>query len=146
MTSYWYGNALVRAFTELDAGGANKTPKVMLLGDGYTFNGAHDYLNDVSAEQVAGTGYTAGGFALTGVTYTFDPVTGLFRMDADDLLPGGLSVDARYAVVYYDTGTASTSPLVSCTDFTEVDGEEVTVTGIAVHTSGIVTLTLAQPA
>ncbi len=114
----------------------------MLLTDAYTFNGAHDYLPDVSAAQVTGTGYTAGGFTLSGVTYTYEPTTGVMTMDAADLLPGGLAVDARYAVVYYDTGVAGTSPLLSCTDLTEVDGEEVTVTGLAIHASGIVTLTL----
>ena len=40
MTAYLYGNALVQAFTELDNGGANKTPKVMLLRDTYTFDAA----------------------------------------------------------------------------------------------------------
>lgn len=46
------------------------TLKLMLLGSGYTLDKhAHDFADDLTAE-VTGTGYTAGGKALTGVTLT----------------------------------------------------------------------------
>lgn len=143
MTTYWYGGALVQAFTELDNGGANKTLKVMLLHDTYVFDAADQWVSDVSAYEASGTAYTAGGLALSGVAYTYDSVTGLFKIDASDLTPAGLSVAARFAVTFYDTGTPGTSPLLSCTDIT--DDVDDTITGLPVSSAGIATVTVELP-
>ena len=143
MTAYLYGNALVQAFTELDNGGANKTPKVMLLRDTYTFDASDVYVSEVSTYQATGTSYTAGGLTLSGVTYTYDAVTGVFTIDAADLTPAGLSVLCRYAVVYYDTGTPATSPLLCCVDLT--DDAEDTITGLPISAAGLALITVALP-
>ena len=48
------------------------TIKCMLLGAGYTPNyDTHDFLDDVVASEVTGTGYTAGGATLASVTSTY---------------------------------------------------------------------------
>ena len=143
MTTYWYGGALVQAFTELDNGGANKTLKVMLLHDTYTFDPTDQWISDVSSHEASGTSYTAGGLALTGATYTFDTDTGLFVIDAADLTPAGLSVDCQYAIVFYDTGTAGTSPLLVCTDITD-DGDD-TITGLPISSAGLASVSVALP-
>lgn len=142
-TSYWYGAGLVRALTELDNGGSNKTPKVMLLHDTYTYDGTDAWISDVSTHEATGTSYSAGGLTLAGVTYTYDAVTGLFKIDATDLTPASLSVDCQYAVVYYDTGTPATSPLLLCTDLT--DDADDTITGLPVASAGLGYITLGQP-
>lgn len=141
--TFWYGSAFTRAFTELAAGGgAAKTWKVALLDGDYTYDATHDYFSDVSAEEVAGGGYTAGGGTLSNVTLTFDSAAEQFIIDADDWAPVGVAVEARYAVVYLDTGTAATSPLISCTDLTEDDTELLEVSGLAMHPSGMLTVSV----
>lgn len=142
-TTNWYGKAFERAFTELAAGsGAAKTWKVALLHDTYVFSDAHDFFNDVSATEATGTGYSAGGIALTGATIAY--TGGTFTIDFDNVAPVGLAVTCRYAVVYLSTGTGSTSPLVAYTDLTE-DGE-VEITGLSIHTSGLLTIDVPTPA
>lgn len=78
----------------------------------------HDFWNDLNTHEVSGTGYTAGGQTLTGKTENL--VSGVGRFGASD--PTGYTqnaggfADARYAVLYKDTGTASTSPLICFAD------------------------------
>lgn len=90
------------------------TFKVMLTTSGYTPDqDAHDYRNDVTNE-VTGSGYTAGGATLTGKTATYTAATNKIMLDANDVSWGpNASITFRHAVIYKDTGTASTSPLVA---------------------------------
>ena len=75
------------------------------------------YFDDVSANEVSGTGYSAGGAALTTKTLTIS--NNVLTYDADDLTftqnAGGFS-NARYAVLYLNTGSAGTSRLVAYND------------------------------
>jgi hypothetical protein len=92
--------------------------KIMLVTSAYTPADAHDYYNDVSANEVSGTGYTAGGNvcatpAVTRATSTTtfdvaDPAT--WTQDA-----AGFS-NARRAIIYQDTGTDTTSKLIAYSD------------------------------
>lgn len=142
-STFWYGAGLVRALTELDAGGSNKTPKVMLLHDTYVYDATDAWVSDVSTHEATGTSYTAGGLTLAGVTYTYDAVTGVVKVDATDLTPAGLSVVCQFAVVYMDTGTPATSPLLTCTDLT--DDADDTITGLPVSAAGLGYITLGLP-
>lgn len=81
----------------------------------------HRYLSSVTNE-VSGTGYTAGGVTLTTKTVTYDSVSNTVTLDADDPSWATASFTARYLVFYLDTGTSSTSPLLSFVDF----GSDVT--------------------
>jgi len=135
----WYCNGLKKA---LDATLALGTPKLMLLDDTYTINqDTHDFINDVSADESAGTGYTAGGLTLASVTVTVTGATNKVTLDAADI--SGISVSCCYAVVYVDTGTPSTSPVLSITDLSNGTATNLTVTGITWSSSGIVELTAA---
>ncbi|MHC4867769.1 MAG: hypothetical protein ACYTEX_27170 [Planctomycetota bacterium] len=75
---------------------------------------AHDYFDDVTNE-VAGTGYTAGGdtIATGGGTATYTAAGNLFALDAANAVWTTSTITARYAVVYDSTpGSAATNPLV----------------------------------
>jgi hypothetical protein len=75
----------------------------------------HDFFNDITNE-VTGTGYTAGGNACATPTWTGPDGAGLMTFDSAD--PATWSQNAagfsngRRAILYYDTGTPSTSRLV----------------------------------
>jgi hypothetical protein len=61
----WYGEALeglLKGSIDFDT----DTFKLALLDADYVFNqDTHDFFDDVSAEQITGTGYTAGGVTLS---------------------------------------------------------------------------------
>jgi hypothetical protein len=93
------------------------TIKVMLL-TGHTENqDTHDFVNDVVANEVAGTGYTADGATLGSKAITYDTASDQIRMDAADTTWTTSTISATEAVVYKDTGTDATSPLIGYIDF-----------------------------
>ena len=95
----------------------NDTFKVMLVTSAYTPDqDAHDRVNDVTNE-VSGTGYTAGGATLGSKTVTQDNTDNEGVFDAADTSWTTSTITARGAVLYKDTGTPSTSPLVGYFDF-----------------------------
>lgn len=95
------------------------TIKVALLTSAYTPNQtAHDYYDDVVANEVSGTGYTAGGQALTSKTVTQDTANKVTILDAADVTWASSTITARYAVIYDDTpSTNATKPLLGYVDF-----------------------------
>jgi len=109
------------------------TVKVALIDTGtYTYSAAHDFWNDASATDV-GTPQTIGSKTFTNGTFdgadvTFTAVT-------------GATVEAL--ILYIDTGTPATSPLVAYID-TSVTGLPLTPNGgditIQWATGGIFTL------
>lgn len=92
----------------------NDTLKVMLVTSSYTFSAAHDFVDDITNE-ITGTGYTAGGATVTSPTVS----SGTF--DAADTEWSSATFTAAGAVVYKDTGTPGTSPLMLFVDF---DGDQ----------------------
>lgn len=116
VTATPYGNVSVKAFNgEIDYD--TNTIKVALLDSGYVPAQTHDYFNDVSAHEIAGTGYTAGGATLASKTVTYTSGTGVTVFDAADTAWTSSSLTARFAVVYVSTGTGSTSALIGFVDF-----------------------------
>jgi hypothetical protein len=96
------------------------TIRVALLADTYTPDqDAHNYFDDVSAHEITGTGYTAGGAALTSKVVNYDSATNIFSFDAANTSWSASTITARYAVVYDDTGVDSTSALIGYVDFGE---------------------------
>jgi hypothetical protein len=70
--------------------------------------------------EITGTGYTAGGAALTANstrTPGYDSASNTVKLDADDVTWSNSSISAAYALIYTDTGTAATSPLWGYIDF-----------------------------
>lgn len=92
------------------------TIKAMLLNSSYTPNqDTHDFVDDVNANEVSGTGYTAGGLALSGKSVSYDGTSNEVRFLFADLVwgPGATISGIRACVIYKDTGSAATSPLIA---------------------------------
>lgn len=96
------------------------TVKVMLLDDNHTQDADnHEFIDDVSANEVSGTGYTAGGATLGSKTVTQDNTDDEGVFDAADTTWATSTITARYAAIYKDTGTPATSPIIAIIDFGE---------------------------
>ncbi len=93
------------------------TIKVMLLANTYTPDKADNVLADVSAHEISGSGYTAGGATLANKSVTEDDGNDRVAFDADDVVWSNATITARYAVVYDDT--LADDPLLFCYDFEE---------------------------
>ena len=118
------------------------TVKMMFLSSAYVLDqDNHDFLNDVNANEVTGTGVAAGGVTLSSVTVTVTGSTNTVSIDAADIT--GINVSACYGVIHVSTGTASTSPLYLIVDFSEGTATNVTITGVTWNASGIAALTAA---
>lgn len=118
MASKIYGPLLAKVFNkEVDYD--TDTIKVALLSSAYTPNqDTHDYLDDVIANEVTGTGYTAGGQALASKTVTYDSTNNVTVLDAADVTWASSTITARYAVVYSDAGaTNALKVLLGYVDF-----------------------------
>jgi len=94
------------------------TLKIMLVTASYTPNRAtHDFKDDLGATEVTGINYTAGGIAVS--TKVWSVTANVGKLTGDTVTwsqhAAGFS-NARYAVMYDDTGTPSTSRLAMYTD------------------------------
>lgn len=139
----WYVNGMrtmMRAGLGIAA--VSGTVKFMLLHDTYVIDqDLHDFINDVSANEATGTGYSAGGLTLAGVTVTADAATNASILDFTDI--SGISVNCCYGVLYVDTGTPSTSPIFTVTDFSNGDATDQIITSAVLATNGYAALTAA---
>ncbi len=117
----------------------NDTIKVMLTS-GYTMDADNDnYYSDVSASEVSGTGYTAGGQALSNKSVTQDNTNDLAKFDADDVTWSNSTITADGAIIYKDTGTGSTSPVIAYYPFTSASSSNSDFT-LQWNSNGIFTL------
>lgn len=118
VTSKVYGQALRSVLTgqvNLDTA----TVKVMLCTEAYQPDlDAHRFKAAVT-DEVAGTGYVAGGQVVAGKVLAYDAVANTLRLRCDDPSWPGSTITARYAVWYVDTGSAATSPLLVLWDLGE---------------------------
>lgn len=131
---------------QLFASGANlaaDTYKVKLYATA-TFNAANTTLASITGtEATTGTGYTAGGQALAGVSVT-TVTTNDAKFDANDVTwtASGGSITAAYAVIYNDTD--ANDPPIAFIDF---DGSQSAGDGtdfkIVWNANGIFTFTVA---
>jgi len=126
-----YKEALIGGGSNVDLSAG--TVKVALVDTGtYTYSSSHDYYDDVSA-AVVGTPQTIGSKSFT--SGTFDGA------DVTFTAVSGSTVEAL--VIYVDSGSSATSPLVAYID-TSVTGLPITPNGgdisIAWNASGIFTL------
>jgi protoporphyrinogen oxidase len=90
------------------------TIKVMLVTSSYTPSASHNFRSSVTNE-VSGTGYSAGGEVLANATVS--DVAGVGVLDGDDVTWSNSTITARGAVIYKDTGNASTDNLIGYVDF-----------------------------
>lgn len=112
----WYGRGL-EAFKNGDVDWEADTIKVALLDAAHTPDqGADQFWADVEGDEVSGTGYTAGGETLTTPSLTYVPAERRVVLDGDDVDWDPSSITAQYVVIYKDTGSAATSPLIGLGD------------------------------
>lgn len=120
------------------------TLKVMLCTSTYTPNqDTHQFKSDVTNE-ITGTGYTAGGLALTSVTLTYNATNNTLTLDAADAAWASSTITARYAVVYDSTpATDATRPLIAYVDFGADQSDSSGTFTIVWDAAGIATWTAA---
>lgn len=146
VTAYWYQKALSRAFGGVTEGEAaypidllTDTIKVMLTTSPYTPNqDTHDFVNDVTNE-VTGTGYTAGGATLASKSLV--DTNNVTKFDAADTSWATSTITARRAVIYKDSGTPSTSPVLAWVDFGADVSSSAGTFQITWDAAGIMTIT-----
>jgi hypothetical protein len=93
------------------------TIKVALCTSSYTPSiDNHDFFDDITNE-VSGTGYSAGGMTIAGLTVTQNNTSDRAIVTATDSTWTTSTITARYAIIYKSTGVASTSPLICYVDF-----------------------------
>ena len=111
--------------------------KCMLVTSSYTPNFDTDSVFTDVSNEVSGAGYTAGGEALTGVTFTISG--GTITWDAGDVTWTGSTITNAAAAVIYNTSEAN-KPLIAYVDF---GGNFSTTSGtfqIVWNASGVFTL------
>lgn len=84
---------------------------------------------------------TAGGATLANKSVGYTGGTNVTKVDADDVTWSSSSITARIAVLYKDTGTASTSPLIGYVDFGEDKTSDSGNFTVQFDSAGIFTLT-----
>lgn len=144
MPSKLYGQFLSQALNkEIDWD--TDTIKVALLSNAYTPDqDAHNYFDDVVANEVSGTGYTAGGNTLANKTNTYNSSTNVIVLDADDTTWSSSTITARYAVVYdASPATNATRPLIGYVDFGSDQSSSNGNFTITWDATGIVRITVA---
>ena len=130
MAWVFYGKYKEKLLTQNDTvdwdDNSSTTVKLALVTSSYTpAVDTHDFWNDVSANEVSGTNYTAGGNAIANKAVS-TPASGTITVDGDD--PTTWSQDAsgfsnaRYAILYKDTGNTATSPLIAYYDMSSDQG------------------------
>jgi hypothetical protein len=117
--------------------------KIMLLADTYTPSATHSVKADVSSHEITGAGYTAGGQALSGLTWTRSG--DVCTLDATDPTWTSATFTARYAVIYDDTPTSPADPLVMLYDFGTNKSCSNGAFTVNVSASGFLSLTKVVP-
>ena len=138
-----FGNALLKALNK-EVNWASDSIKVMLCTSSYAPDqDGHIYKNQVTNEVANGNGYTTGGVALASKTITYSGSTNTITLAAGNVSWTSATITARYAVIYDDTGTASTSVLLGYVDFGQDMASSNGTFQITWDAAGIFTVTAA---
>jgi len=92
------------------------TVKVMLTSSTYTPSASSDTWKSSVTNEVTGGGYTAGGATVTTSTSNSGGTLSVTGNSVTWVINAGGFSNARYAVIYKDTGNAATSPLIGYID------------------------------
>ena len=99
----------------------------------------HDHWSDLSGNEVSGTGYTAGGAALTSIT--LGNASGTLKFDAADTSWTTATISSARAAVIYDD-TLTNDPLICLVDFGADYASSAGTFQITWNASGIWTIDL----
>ncbi len=105
VTAHWYDKAMQDAFTGAGINWTSDTIKVALLTSSYTPNQATDHVwSDISANEVSGTGYTAGGATLGSAAQSV--TSHILSLAGANTAWATSTITARYAAIY-DTSVSN---------------------------------------
>lgn len=139
MATNWYGKA-VQSVLSKQTNLVSDNIKVALYSNSYVPNFDTDNLFTEVSGEVSGTGYTAGGLALTNKTLTQDTAANVWKFDADDITFSGVTLSFRYAVIY----NATNNQLIACVDFGSTQStanQDLTIRWESGSTTGILEIT-----
>jgi hypothetical protein len=111
------------------------TIKVMLLNNSHAFTATHNQKSEIVANEITGTGYTAGGAALANKAVTQAATS---KWDADNTAWTSASFTAYHAVIFDNTLT--NDDLICSIDFGAAKTVSAGTFTIQWHTDGIITL------
>lgn len=123
---------------DLGSGSPQDEIKVMLVTGHSPDIDTHNGYSDVSGDEESGTGYTAGGEALTNQAVTQDNANDRAKFDADDVTWSGLDVGTPSHAIMYDNTHASKLLIAYWELETASNGGDYTLQW---HTNGILLLT-----
>ena len=116
-----------------------KSLRAMLVTAAYDQSQAHTVRADITATEIVGTGYTAGGADVSGVAVTFDSATGQASITCASIEFGAIdTTDIAGIVFYVDTGNALTDVLVAADLFGPAEVADVISFTYAPSTDGLV--------
>lgn len=96
---------------------SSHTFKIMLTDNNYVPDfDLHEFKTDVT-DEISGPGYVGGGATLANLTWIYDAGADRCVLRCDPVVWPTASFTTRYGVIYRNTGTAATSPLLSYVDF-----------------------------
>lgn len=142
------GKVYGKATNHILTGGINLTSgniHCSLHTDTYAPNqDTHEFQSDLTNE-VVGTGYTAGGVVVSGVTLTYDAGTNTLMVDCTDPLWTTATLTAVQYAVFYDatSGVAATNPLICYMDFVTPQSATASNFSVVIPITGLLTATVA---
>jgi hypothetical protein len=109
---------------------------IALVSDSATPNfDTMDFWNDLSANEVTGTNWAAGGVALTGTELTIS--SGTLVHDATDVSVASTTITSAMCSVFYrTTGNSATAELLDLHDFVTAVSTSTGTFGIQWHATG----------
>lgn len=142
-TAKVYGPAALSGFNkEIDWD--TDVVKAALVGAAYVPNqDTHRYWSDVVANEITGTGYTAGGHTVTGAVASYDAATNTVTLTCANPVWSTATVAFQFIVFYVSTGTDSTSPLVCYVPYDTVQSCTALNVNVLIPAAGLVQTTIA---
>lgn len=139
-------NAFKRALLVGSYNGATNTPKLMfmLVGSGYTPDCDADSFRADVDNEIAGSGYTAGGFILSSPLISTNATDNTAVLDASDISIQNITFGtaAQGCVIYGSTAAgAASDPLVCYVDFTTAQAVTAGTFQITWAAGGILAIT-----
>ena len=121
MASNIYNNGLLKIL-DRTVDYASDNIAVLLVGNSYTFDVSHEYVDDLSDEAVNDTGSGYARLSLASKTITLNTSANAVVFDCGDISYTDIATTNTLAgaVIYKDSGTDSTSDLVAFIDFADI--------------------------